>query len=467
MYKRRKRIGKHVPLLLTIGDWIVLNFTIAIIAVILGDFWSLATLWLALMVNCAFIPCSGKLYKMHKRRTITYDRILKKSQRMVLIATFNLMALMFLIMPEASWKYPALFFGLFSVLLDSWSVIARMIIRKARSSGMNYQNVAIVGSGRTARQLIDIIEGDPSFGLRLAGVYDDNLARLQTFVDNGYVSADIISPEDNLDELAKNKEVEKIYFAKDGNNFEELTHVMQIAEEIGAKFVYVPKLPKIMSAQFKFSQVGDMQTLVHDFTPLYSAGNRFLKRALDLAVSVPFTIVSPLIFLPIALGIKLTSPGPVFFRQKRTGLYGEDFTCLKFRTMRVNADSDKVQATKDDPRKTKFGDFLRRTSLDELPQFYNVLMGDMTVVGPRPHMKQQTDEYRKLIDKYMIRLAVKPGITGWAQVNGYRGATEELWQMEKRVEYDVWYISNWSLMLDLKIIFNTFFNQLKGEDNAY
>ena len=187
----------------------------------------------------------------------------------------------------------------------------------------------------------------------------------------------------------------------------------------------------------------------------------------DLVISTSFLIVSPLIFIPIAIGIKLTSSGPVFFRQKRTGIYGSEFVCLKFRTMRVNADSDKVQATENDPRKTKFGDFLRRTSLDELPQFINVFLGNMSVVGPRPHMISHTVEYSALIDKYMVRHAVKPGITGWAQVSGYRGGTKQLWQMEKRVEYDVWYIRNWNIFLDFKIIFLTVWNGIAGDKNAY
>lgn len=135
--------------------------------------------------------------------------------------------------------------------------------------------------------------------------------------------------------------------------------------------------------------------------------------------------------------------------------------------MRVNADADNVQATANDPRKTKLGDFLRRTSIDELPQFINVFLGNMSVVGPRPHMLKHTEEYSRLIDKYMVRHIVKPGITGWAQINGYRGQTEQLWQMEKRVEYDVWYIENWSFMLDLKIIVRTVFNAIHGEKNAF
>ena len=135
--------------------------------------------------------------------------------------------------------------------------------------------------------------------------------------------------------------------------------------------------------------------------------------------------------------------------------------------MKVNKEADTLQATADDPRKTKFGDFLRRSSIDELPQFFNVLIGNMSVVGPRPHMISHTEEYSALIEKYMVRHAVKPGITGWAQVNGYRGATKQLWQMEKRVEHDVWYIRNWNFFLDVKIVFLTVFNSFRGESNAY
>ena len=157
----------------------------------------------------------------------------------------------------------------------------------------------------------------------------------------------------------------------------------------------------------------------------------------------------------------------MFFKQKRTGYLGREFYCLKFRTMRVNAEADSTQATSNDPRKTKVGDFLRRTSLDELPQFINVWRGDMSIVGPRPHMLAHTEQYKALIDRYMIRHMVKPGITGWAQVCGYRGNTDELIKMEKRVRADVWYIEHWSIMLDIKIFIKTIVNGFVGEENAY
>ena len=196
--------------------------------------------------------------------------------------------------------------------------------------------------------------------------------------------------------------------------------------------------------------------------------NRLIKRLFDIVVSlIAIVIISATILIPIIIAIKLSSKGPILFKQKRTGYRGREFVCLKFRTMKVNADADTRQATKDDPRKTKVGDFLRKTSLDELPQFLNVLYGNMSVVGPRPHMVKQTDEYRKLINRYMVRHTIKPGITGLAQVSGFRGQTEKLWQMEKRVEYDVKYIENWTFWLDIKIMVRTVLNAVQGEKNAY
>jgi putative colanic acid biosynthesis UDP-glucose lipid carrier transferase len=201
--------------------------------------------------------------------------------------------------------------------------------------------------------------------------------------------------------------------------------------------------------------------------PLKSMPNRILKRAFDIIMSSICLCFYPLVYIPVAITIKLTSPGPVYFKQERTGYRGKSFQCLKFRSMHVNKDSDKAQATEHDPRKTKFGDFLRRSSIDELPQFINVWKGDMSIVGPRPHMLKHTDEYSRIISQYMVRHTVKPGITGWAQVNGFRGITDELWKMEKRVEHDVWYIEHWSFALDLKIIYRTIVNVFHGEKNAF
>ncbi|MBP5716549.1 MAG: exopolysaccharide biosynthesis polyprenyl glycosylphosphotransferase [Bacteroidales bacterium] len=199
-----------------------------------------------------------------------------------------------------------------------------------------------------------------------------------------------------------------------------------------------------------------------------SLTNRIIKRTFDIVVSLLFIVTCFWwIYLIVALLTKIFQPGPVFFRQKRSGLEGREFVCLKFRSMKVNKASDDRQATPDDERKTKFGSFLRKSSIDELPQFINVLKGDMSIVGPRPHMVKQTMAYSELIDKYMVRHWIRPGITGWAQVTGSRGETRQLWQMEERIKKDIWYIENWSLLLDLQIIMLTIWNVFRGDKNAY
>jgi undecaprenyl-phosphate galactose phosphotransferase/putative colanic acid biosynthesis UDP-glucose lipid carrier transferase len=202
--------------------------------------------------------------------------------------------------------------------------------------------------------------------------------------------------------------------------------------------------------------------------PLEAPINRLTKKAFDVVFSF-FVIVGIFswLFPVLMILVKLSSPGPIFFRQKRSGEDNRDFTCLKFRTMRVNQLADELQATAKDPRITKLGAFMRKTNLDELPQFFNVLWGNMSVVGPRPHMLKHTQEYSALIDNYLVRHFAKPGITGWAQVNGYRGETKELIEMKKRVEFDIWYIENWSFLLDLKIVWLTVRNMVKGEEKAY
>ena len=202
--------------------------------------------------------------------------------------------------------------------------------------------------------------------------------------------------------------------------------------------------------------------------PLELRENRILKRVFDVVLSSFFLFtIFPIIYLIVGLAIKISSPGPVFFKQKRSGEDGKEFYCYKFRSMKVNAQCDSLQATRDDPRKTKIGEIIRKTSIDELPQFINVLKGDMSIVGPRPHMLKHTKEYSKLINSFMVRHFVKPGITGWAQVTGFRGETKELWQMEGRVMRDIWYIEHWTFVLDLLIIYKTVYNGIRGEKKAY
>ncbi|HII3076696.1 TPA: undecaprenyl-phosphate glucose phosphotransferase, partial [Citrobacter freundii] len=228
----------------------------------------------------------------------------------------------------------------------------------------------------------------------------------------------------------------------------------------------VPDFYTYSNNMSKLRSIHNLQTIGIFSSPFEGAGS-FIKRAEDLVLGSIIMVMISSLMLAIAIGIKLTSRGPVFFKQDRYGLSGQKIKVWKFRSMRVMENSDTViQATKNDPRVTKFGSFLRRTSLDELPQFINVLQGSMSIVGPRPHAVTHNEQYRKQVENYMIRHKVKPGITGLAQINGFRGEIDALYKMEKRVQYDIEYIQNWSLWLDIKIIIKTIFKGFVGK-NAY
>jgi Undecaprenyl-phosphate glucose phosphotransferase len=248
---------------------------------------------------------------------------------------------------------------------------------------------------------------------------------------------------------------------------EQIASLVKFCDSHLIRFKLIPDLRGLLSRRVNINFYDNVPVISLRNEPLESLFNRMVKRAFDVLFSLVIIICIMSWLLPLlALLIKITSPGPVFFRQKRSGLKNVEFTCLKLRTMKVNNEADERQATKDDPRITAIGKWLRRTNLDELPQFFNVFMGQMSVVGPRPHMIRHTEEYSRMFDQFMVRHLIKPGITGWAQVNGYRGETVNPERMRKRVEHDVWYIENWSLMLDLKIIFLTVVKMIVGDKNA-
>jgi putative colanic acid biosysnthesis UDP-glucose lipid carrier transferase len=244
--------------------------------------------------------------------------------------------------------------------------------------------------------------------------------------------------------------------------------LMKEADYACIHFRIIPDLSYIIKSAVFINYLKDIPVLSLRHEPLVDAGNRIRKRLFDVVFSllVAIFILSWLIPL-LGLIIYLESPGPIFFKQLRTGKDKKLFYCIKFRSMKINAEANIKQAVKNDIRITRFGRFLRKTNLDEFPQFLNVLLGNMSVVGPRPHMLKHTDDYSKLIDRYMVRQFLKPGITGWAQVNGLRGETKVLKQMQARVEHDIWYMENWSLWLDVKIILITIGNIITGEKNAY
>lgn len=269
-----------------------------------------------------------------------------------------------------------------------------------------------------------------------------------------------------LVEEAKAGRVDEIYIALPLVALERIRHFLAVMSDTTVDTYIVPDFNSYSTHMSKLRSIDNLQTISILSSPFEGFGS-FIKRAEDLVLGSIIMVLISSLLLVIGIGIKLTSRGPVFFKQDRYGLSGQKIKVWKFRTMRVMENADTVvQATKDDPRVTPFGAFLRRTSLDELPQFFNVLQGSMSIVGPRPHAVTHNELYRKQVENYMIRHKVKPGITGLAQINGYRGEIDALYKMEKRVQYDIEYIQNWSLWLDIKIIIKTIFKGFVGK-NAY
>ncbi len=267
---------------------------------------------------------------------------------------------------------------------------------------------------------------------------------------------------------AVDKGIQEVYVSLPPQQISKASALLDAAEQFCLRVRLVPDLKRQDDLPYEISVLGPVPVISIRQEPAYDVAGRFKKRLFDLLFST-FVIVFVLSWLYpiIAILIKLQSPGPVLFKQLRSGRDNKPFTCYKFRSMRVNNDSDKRQATRDDDRITRIGQFLRRTSLDELPQFLNVWLGDMSVVGPRPHMLKHTEQYSSIIEHYMVRQFLKPGITGWAQVNGYRGETTHPRLMERRVAHDIWYLENWTAMLDVRIVFLTIINMLAGEENAH
>ena len=267
--------------------------------------------------------------------------------------------------------------------------------------------------------------------------------------------------------LLSSHSVKKLVFVDSDLPPEEEAEIVEICERRFIDLEVLPRGTALLPRGYKMQHHGSTPLLTQVEEPLSRLGNKGLKRALDLVVSgAVVLLVLPWLVPVVGLLIKLDSPGPVFFRQRRSGYLNQPFSMLKFRTMTVNAACDTAQAQRGDARVTRVGRWLRRTSLDEFPQFWNAFAGDMSVVGPRPHMLRHTEQYARLIETYLVRHKVKPGITGWAQVNGLRGPTETVDLMRRRVQADVWYLQNWSIWLDLRIVAQTVYNAVRGEENA-
>ena len=406
----------------------------------------------------AFVVAEYLFPSVIHERVVGANNILRRST--MLVATHTLLSYLLLraihFVSRLGWQLFAMgLVMLVSIILLRF--VERWLVKKLRQSGYNTRSVTLVGEDKELLCLYHKLQSNPTYGYRVSHIYGD----IEGLTPDGSIrdfEALLSRPED----LQLGDEV---YLCVPRKERELIEQTARLSNHRVAKFYYLPTAEEKLNLQpVLIDDIGVMTTYT---SPLEEPLNRLLKRLFDVVFSILCLIPSALLLPFIVLAIKRQSPGPVFFRQLRTGIDGRDFYCYKFRSMHVNADADRLQATKDDPRKFPFGDFIRKTNIDELPQFWNVLIGDMSIVGPRPHMLAHTEQYDKLIDKYMVRHFVKPGITGWAQVTGFRGETRELWQMEGRVERDIWYIQHWSFWLDLRIIWLTVKTIFVRDKNAY
>lgn len=347
------------------------------------------------------------------------------------------------------------FIGLFYILKVCIFYFIYKYLDYKRKSGKYLRNIAILGLRENDVLFGYLIEKNPTLGFNLIGYIADT---------DDYDKSDktILGNIDEIETLAIRHQIQKIFVTPSKYfEVENARRLLTICNKIGLKARYV-----MMNIHWNERRVNDAD-FVNSLAiynpqeiPLDNFSNRLFKRIFDIVFSSAAILFLFSWLLPIvAIIIKLDSKGPVFFQQQRTGIDNEVFNCLKFRTMQVNDDADSKQAQADDSRISRVGSFLRKYNIDEMPQFFNVLFGEMSVVGPRPHMLKHTDQYSALINHYKVRHYVKPGVTGWAQVNGYRGLTDELWKMEKRVDFDMEYLKNWNFLWDVKIIYLTLFGK--------
>ncbi|UAW99441.1 undecaprenyl-phosphate glucose phosphotransferase [Halopseudomonas nanhaiensis] len=358
-----------------------------------------------------------------------------------------------------------LWFTLALVGLASHRVVLRLVVRRMRSRGFNTRSVAIAGAGPLGQRLANTIMKAPWMGLDLLGFYDD-MSVEPVSLGGTSVRLPINGNMANLIAEAREGRIDKVYITLPMRAEEKIKWLVDALSDTTASVYLIPDVFVFDLLHARSESINGLPSISIFDTPMDGA-SRVIKRMEDVVLSSLILALIALPMLLIGLGVKLTSPGPALFRQQRYGIDGKPISVWKFRSMRVMEDGDDVvQATRGDARITRLGAFLRRTSLDELPQFVNVLLGDMSIVGPRPHAVAHNEEYRKLINGYMLRHKVKPGITGWAQVNGWRGETDTLDKMAKRIECDLDYIRHWSLWLDLKIVFMTVFKGFVNP-NAY
>lgn len=417
---------------------------------------------LILVVNFSYFLASSVVRTNLSDNVIYFDKVVQNSTYFICTYIFLLTTGIALCnvfhITISVWLIGSLLIGAIFIL---WRILFRLLLKKYRARGKNYKTVVIFGGTPAGRSVYEQLEGS-DYGYKVLGYFDDDPNTQEGF------PAKYLGSVVNFKNYLDSHNVNEIYCCLIGDREKQVNEIITYSEKNMMRFYLVPEYFKYIRRKMSMRFLDHIPLMSLRNEPLQYPGNRLWKRVFDILFSlIVLLTVFPIVFFVCAVLIKLSSRGPVFFKQKRTGLQGQEFYCYKFRSMRLNNDANLKSATKDDPRVTWIGRVMRATSLDEFPQFINVLKGDMSVVGPRPHMLKHTELYSELIGKFMVRHLVKPGITGWAQVCGFRGETKTVNDMEERVQRDVWYLENWSMFLDIKIIVLTIVNVFRGEEKAY
>lgn len=360
---------------------------------------------------------------------------------------------------DISADFLILFLIINSILATIERALVRLILRYMRSHNFNIKYILVVGAGQYGRHFVETIKKNPYLGYKVIGFLDDN-------VEGTVSEIEVLGKLNDLEDILESHIVDRVVVSIAPHHYKKFGEVTYLCEKMGVRVDIIPDYYRYITSHPSIELIDNIPLISVRYLPLDISYNNYIKRIFDIVfVSVVSVIISPILIL-VAIGIKLTSPGPIIYKQKRVGRDGEVFKMYKFRSMYVNDEESTYKnihwTRKDDPRITPIGRFIRKFSIDELPQFYNILRGDMSLIGPRPERPYLVNKFRESVPKYMIKHHVRPGMTGWAQIHGYRGNTS----IVKRIQHDIYYVENWSVMMDVKIFIKTL-GLLLTDKNAY
>ena len=462
------RFSRYIKIGVLLSDLILLNFCYLLSFYIrFGNFNRLnlqepKTIFLLLNIFWLILIVHFESYKI-----IRNERIEKVISKSIKVLFYHSILILLIIISLKYLDISRMRMLIFYLLFSSSIIFSRFLLLKSlkivRAKGYNYRNIVIFGNNEIGNKIHNILISDLTYGYKIKGVFSsDSESNISLF-------SNYLGKFNNFEKYIKTNNIDVVYIALNHYDKEIINGIIKICEQNLVRINFIPEFGSYTkSRRVNISFYDNLPILAFRKEPLEIPINRLSKKIFDITFSL-FIIffIFPWLIPILILLVKFSSKGPVFFKQKRTGEGQNDFYCYKFRTMKVNKLSDEIQATLNDNRITKIGLLLRKLNLDELPQFFNVLIGQMSVVGPRPHMLKHTEDYSKLLDNYAVRHLSKPGITGWAQVNGFRGEIKKIEDLKNRIEYDIWYIENWTFLLDIKIVFLTVIKMFKGDKNAY